>query len=137
MALRTFKFKGKIIDNDEWVYGYLADVQEKNGYATIDYVFDDGYEYWESCEHVYVNTVCQFTGLKDRNGVEIYEGDLLKVWCLPFADAEEEIAKVNWDEKRAGFILLYNNGSYHYFDDVMEVEVVGNIHDTIQNNNTQ
>ena len=71
--MRTIEFRGKRIDDGEWIYGYLADVQEQYGYATINYVFDDGEEHWESCDLVDVNTVGQYTVLHDCNGKEIYE----------------------------------------------------------------
>jgi uncharacterized phage protein (TIGR01671 family) len=85
--MRTIKFRGKTIKG-EWVYGdlihigcgaliYHGDNQELEAIPQEDSPCAVGF-YPNEISPVIPKTVCQFTGIKDKNGKEIFEGDLLK-----------------------------------------------------------
>ncbi len=115
--MREILFKAKRIDNGEWVEGYYQkryDEIERERY----YIFlCESNIVWEYAE-VDINTICQYTGLTDKNGCKIWENDIMKyVW-----DGKECIDVIEYQEP----IFTY---SHSFRWSLYEDEVVGNIFD--------
>lgn len=125
-TMREILFRGKRIDNGEWVYGYyvhIGPVSCKRAYiipeyASATYVIE-----------VSPSTVGQFTGLTDRNGKKIFEGDIAETSDF---NSEDGYGEIIWDEQTARFAISGStNILFADFDNYFgnEIEVIGNIHD--------
>lgn len=127
---REIKFRGKRIDSKEWVYG--VPVKSNYGISIVSTIYHvDCAEYNVDEFSVIPETIGQFTGLLDKNGKEIYEGDLLD--CDPSPQLPENPIKVGWSNKYASFVLNKSGWAYsHYFGEALnpeDCEIIGNIHD--------
>lgn len=88
--MRTIKFRGKDVFTDTWRYGDLVHNQRVTTTGLEPRTMVGGYE-------VNPSTVGQFTGFKDRNGQEVYEGDTIVFNTVTF--------KIVWNEVIGGFSL--------------------------------
>lgn len=118
--MREILFRGKRIDNGKWVQGYLYRLSEKlNPFILLKSEKGASYE-------VEAKTVGQYTGLTDKNGTKIFEGDIVK-----YGDTVHNVVF----EQRNGtayFGLVYSTLetlSFGYYQDLKQIEVIGNIYD--------
>lgn len=130
-----YLFRGKRIDNGEWVHGYLFDDGFENGRVFIGGIVIEKYN-GTACDDWNVtginfyeidpNTICQCTGLKDKNGNLIWENDIVS-----YCDCTKEDYVIAWEQNKACFEYQEYSCSMMNFDELSgcEVEVIGNIFD--------
>lgn len=119
-----------------WVYGDLIDCSDEmyilptdisgEMYRNRPYRFRaNDFEYTIMLAEVDPKTIGQFTGLTDKNGNKIFEGDIVKCLSLEYGYVNKE---VYYAEDRARFVLG-SLGSDYDFEEYINVEVIGNIYD--------
>ena len=127
--MREILFRGKRMDDGEWVEGYL--VKAVGGECMILPVTTEhcgGAEFSEGY-HCDPTTVGQYTGLKDKNGKRIFEGDICR------NTRTGEIVSVKWHGTMAGYVWNKRRADGFLFDfgelfrACDKYEVIGNIHD--------
>lgn len=134
-----YLYRAKRLDNGEWIEGSLITGVFFRGGQNIPYILCPGKADYDCFEdfgegngifEIDPSTLCQSTGLKDKNGNLIFEGDIF------LAGYWQWLCKVVWDSERAGFIGLTNDKDVKivYVDmvdkhNMSAVEIIGNIFD--------
>ena len=140
--MREIKFRGKKLDTDEWIYGDLAHDWNKDTHIIefdcfgpdITACGDCGCNEANSFE-VDPETVGQFTGLHDKNGKEIYEGDICR-------DSKDKIIQIVWSDHHQWGCKIIKGGVLSQGlefpiwqwdkckeNEYRELEVIGNIYE--------
>ena len=119
--MREIKFRGKRVDTNKWIYGYYF---ESNGKSYIAEVHPETeyYDDYDVVENVVNESIGQYTGLKDKKGVEIYEGDILQLDEISYPVLFED----------GGFQIKTSTSQGNSFaiqERVKKFVVIGNIYD--------
>lgn len=127
--MRKIIFRGKRVDNGEWVYGGYAKCNNRE-YILLD-IYLAGLERVFKNIEVISETVGQYTGLTDKNGKKIFEGDIVEFtdkYTGKKGKAEIVFEAFKW--KYSGCYYGGNPIVWLCIDDTsVEFEVIGNIHD--------
>ena len=139
--MREILFRGKRVDNGEWVEGYyfkmsettyaFAESYERRPVPTHHYIVSERMTDWSLPNRPYFEeadpeTVCQFTGLTDKNGRKIWENDIIRY--------NKKLFRVAWKSECTHFAAYPMDEEIRYapclnIGTMKAVEVVGNIFD--------
>lgn len=128
--MKSVEFRGKRKDNDEWIKGdllqgnYICDITEISDNESVD---GSRYEVIES-------TIGQYTGIEDKNGIKIFEEDIVSI------DNGRIVGEVVFDEDYLAYYIYireqylideFENGPQPLYEYKENLQVIGNIHDNL------
>lgn len=126
--MREYIFRGKRVDNGEWIYGSLSWFTDDSSVEITRVERPNGNEKWTRV--VDYETVGQYVGLCDKNGNKIFEGDIVifnRGRNLP--NTIPRPLQVFFDDRNAQFTCFRSPYATLQKDQMSECEVIGNIHD--------
>lgn len=125
---REILFKAKRVENGKWVEGSYVYTFAPDKECPVVGVHKENHWIVEENGNIVIvdpSTICQCTGLNDKNGKKIWENDIIKCKGI--------ITAVSWDTKYASWVLTRKGWMYHHFfgesQNPEECEVIGNIFD--------
>lgn len=128
-----YLFKAKRLDNSEWVQGVPFEIEGKTvilindneNLLRVHYLEENMWDAEICAIEVEVDTICQYTGLKDKNGNLIWENDVVSI------PSDDELGVLDWNSDRGCWCMNTQDAMYT-FDNFWsyEIEVIGNVFGT-------
>ena len=131
--MREILFRGKRTDNGEWIYGYYTKARYYLNEKEMHVIFaPDGEAFprneFSEYEEVDPETVYQFTGLTDKKGRKVFEGDIIK--CKVHEMNGYRVRRGIVEYHGVGFIMNLDPNSWYDQKNIsFDCEVIGNIYD--------
>lgn len=143
--MREILFRGKNARNNEWYFGFLGkDIYHGEEYYKIyevNDIYDDGLHIKDNfinCGDVIPDTIGQFTGLYDKNGVKIFEGDIVSYSVTNYdGSIEHRIGEIIYKGSRFYVCAKKKLMNLDFLikglnQNVYKLEVIGNIYDNFE-----